>query len=307
MRRIVLAAVLAGVLAGSALTPSSQAASPDPAAAPGAIETPRSAFAEALRQATGAPARAGLGDQATVRLSDDLLLVPKEPAARVLNVSNLPVPKDFVALLIGSDGMDAPGMVTFVPSGFVDSDAVAAWTANDILYSLENTVEQQNPARIQQGLQPLEARRWVLAPTYNPAKHQLSWAALIIPQSAPRESGGEVTFHAIGFGREGYIHLSVVTSEQGASSVQRMTAAFLDGLNFGPGKAYSDVKSEDRRSPNGLEGAMGIISLAKARSSDSFWSSDRAIPVVGGAVAAIGALALVLNLYRQMRINSRRM
>ncbi len=303
MRRIVLAAVVAGILAGLVLTPSSQAASPDP----GAIETPRSAFAEALRQATGAPARAELADQATVRLSDDLLLVPKEPAARVLNVSNLPVPKGFVALLIGPDGMDAPGMVTFVPSGFVDSDAVAAWTADDILSSLRNTVEQQNPDRIQHGLQPLEARRWLLPPTYNPAKHQLSWAALIIPRSAPRESGGEVTFHAIGFGRNGYIHLSVVSSEQAASSAQRMIAAFLDGLNFRPGKAYSDVNSQDRRSPNGLEGAMGIISLAKAHPSDSFWSSDRAIPLVGGAVAAIGVLALFLNLHRQMRLNSRRM
>jgi uncharacterized membrane-anchored protein len=305
--RIVLAALVVSVLTGPLPTAPSLAASDATTVSPSVIETPERAFSAALRQATGAPARADLGDQATVRLSGDLLIIPKKPAERLLNISNLPVPDGFIALLVGSEGMDSPGIATFTPSGFVDSDAVAAWTAADILASLNTTVEQRNAARVQHNLQPLEARRWVFPPIYDPVKHQISWAALIIPKSAPRESDGEVTVHAIGFGRDGYLQLSVVTSEQGAGSAQQMAAAFLNGLNFLPGKAYADITDKDRRASDGIAGAMGIVSLAKARSTDNFWTSDSAIPVLGGAVAAIGALALALRIHRQMKINARRM
>lgn len=297
MFRIVLTFFLAGSLGTSAL-----AASP----ALGVDESPERVLSAAIRQAIGAPARADLGGQATVRLDGDLLIVPSEPATRLLTVSDRAVPDGFVALLVGSEGMAAAGTVTFVPAGFVDSDAAIAWTPDDMLASLRRSVEDRNPARIQQGLQPLDARRWVLPPSYDPERHQISWAAMIIPQSAQRGSDGEVTFHAIGFGREGYIELSVVTGEQAAESVKAMLASFLSGLNFNPGKAYLDAQPTDRRSSDGLAGAMGIGTLVKADTGTSLWSSDKVMPIAGGAVASIGLLALIFNIHRQMRRNSRR-
>ncbi len=295
--RIVLSAFLAGSLCVSAM-----AASP----ATGTGDSPQGAFSAALREAIGAPARADLEDQATLRLNGDSLLIPKEPAIRLLTASNRPIPKDFAALLVGSEGMESAGIVTIVRGGFVDSDAAIAWTADDLLASLKLSVEHQNPARIQHGLQPLEARRWLLPPSYDPERHQISWAAMIIPQSAPRESDGEVTFHAIGFGRDGYIHLAVTTSEQQAEPTRQMVASFLAGLNFQPGNAYTDVQSADRRSPEGLAGAMGIEAFVKARPKTDLWSSDKVLPIAGGLVAAIGAVALAFNIARQMRRNSRR-
>lgn len=271
-----------------------------------ALETPDMAFSAALRQAIGAPARADLGDQATERLDEDLLIVPKVPAARLLAAANRKVPADFVALLMGPDGMETPGIIRFVPAGFVDADAALAWSADDFMASLKDTVEHRNPDRVARNLEERSARRWIAPPKYDPETHQISWSALILPKSAPRESDGEITFHAIAFGREGYITLTMVTGVQKADEVGHMVDVFLAGLNFRPGKAYGDAQPGDRRAGGGLAAAMGLDSLHKAEATTSFWGSDTVVPVAGSIVAGIGALALMIYIQRQMRRASRR-
>ena len=292
MLRIVLAAVLSGMI-GSAATAA-------------ALETPEQVFAAALRQSIGGPARADLGDQATERLDEGFLIVPKEPGARLLAVSHLEVPADFIGLLLGSEGMQSPGILRFVPAGAIDADAALAWTADDFLASLQETVERGNPVRVQAGLEEREVRRWIAAPRYHSERHQIYWCALVLPKGAPRDLDGELTFHAVGFGRDGYVALTVLTSVQKASEIEHMAALFLAGLNFRPGKAYGDIQPTDRRAPGALAGAMEVAQLHKANSATNFWSSDSVIPVAGGVVAAIGALALVLHLQRAMRREARR-
>jgi uncharacterized membrane-anchored protein len=299
--RIVIATFFCGIVSAAAL-----AAAPDNGPAAASPETRDQIYTAALREAIGAPARADIDAQATVRLWEGVIFVPREPAAKVLKASDLPVPPDFKALLVGSDGMDTPGIIRFVPIGFVNSDAALAWTADDMLFSLKATVEHGNPDRVKQNLQPREARRWILPPHYNPESHQIVWAALIVPNSAPRESDGEVTFHAIGFGREGYIQLTVATSVQKARQIGQMADDFLAGLNFRPGKAYGDAQPADMRAPGGLAGAMGIDALRKAPSDDSLLASDNVIPFVGASVASIGGLSLFIYIRRHLRRRARR-
>ena len=147
MLRIVLAALWYGMAAAAFAAP------PDQGSAAAMPETPDQVFVSVLHQSIGAPARADIGDQATVRLQGDLTIVPREPASRFLTISDHPVPPDFQALLLGSDGMDAPGLIRFVPAGFIDSDAALAWTADDFLSSLKDTVERGNADRVKRGLE----------------------------------------------------------------------------------------------------------------------------------------------------------
>jgi uncharacterized membrane-anchored protein len=295
-----------GLGIGAAGMGAASAATPDKSSSGDLLETSDQIFASVLRQSTGAPARADIGDQATVRLSEDLVFVPQEPASKLLIVTNIPVPPDFKALLMCSEGIQAPGLIRFVPAGFVDSDAALAWTADDMLASLRDEVQRDNSDRVKINLQPREARRWISAPRYNPETHQLSWAALIVPTSAPRETDGEITFHAIGFGREGYVELTVATSMQKAEEIGHMVDGFLLGLNFRPGKAYGDALPTDRRAPGGLAKAMGIGSLHRAEAGGNLMSGDTMVPVAGGIVAAIGALSLLLYIRRHLRREARR-
>lgn len=289
---------------GSAAPPIASEA--DDAALPEILDTPDQVFTEALRESIGAPARADIGDQATVRLSESLLVVPRDQAVRLLTVTQRPVPPGFQGLLVGPEGMEAAGTIQFTPSGFIDSDAALGWAPEDFLASLNDTIARGNPERAEQDLPEREARRWVRPPRYDPETHQLSWAALILPKGAPRGSDGEFTYHAIGFGREGYVHLTIVTSMEKAEDIGRMADAFQLGLAFLPGKAYGDVVPADPRAPAGLAGAMEIDSLHKAVSDVSFWGTDTVVPAAEGIVATIGALSLVIYIRRHLRRQSRR-
>ncbi len=288
--------------------------------------TVRQAYAAALHQAIGGPGRVDLAGEATLRLEQNQLLVSTAPAARLLTVTNQVVPPDFIALLSGAAGTGAEGtgaegpgaegtgaegdgtvgMIRFVPAGFVSADEALAWSPDDILASLNDTLVHANAAHPPATVEPREARRWVLPPRYNPETHQLSWAALVVPRSAPPGSDGAVTFHAIGFGRDGYIALSVLASVQSADVAERFVTSFLNGLNFVAGKAYNDVQPSDRRSAAGLAGATGLDSLHKATLTTDFWASDTTMPLVGSLVAAIGALGLAIYVYRHMRRMRRR-
>lgn len=302
MPRFLLAIILCGMTGSVTMA----ATSSDEAAATGLLETPDQVYRSALLQAVGAPAKTDIGDRATLRLADGLAFIPRAPAIRLLAVRNQSVPSDFEGILVGPDGMDAQGTVRFVPAGFVDSDAALAWTDDDMLASLNDTLSRTNKDRTQQRLEEQEARRWVVPPHYNPETHQIAWSALIVPKSAPREADGEIRYHAIAFGRDGYVEIGIVTSLEKADDVGQIVTGFLAGLTFRPGHAYGDAVPSDRRAVGGLAAAMGIDSLHKAVSGDTFLSGDRVIPLAGGLVAAIGAISLFFYVHRYLRRRARR-
>jgi uncharacterized membrane-anchored protein len=300
IRRCLAVVVICLIAATAAAAPKGQGD------APAASEMPDQIFADAMRQSIGAPARADLGAQAAVRLENGLVLVPHDPAVRLLRVNNKDVPPDFLGLILTSKGMDALGYVRFIPAGYIDANAALEWTADDILDSLRDTVEHANAQRQKQGLPEREVRRWVRPPHYDADGHTLSWAALIIPKSAPRESDGEIIVYGLAFGREGYIQVSIPSSVEDADYTEQMVDSFLLGVSFKPGKTYADYQSGDKRAQSGLAGAMGIDMLHKAQDRSSFWSSDVLIPAVGALVATIGAFSLFFYVQRHLRRMARR-
>lgn len=289
--RITVLALLIGLIhAASAELP------PPPVATNTVYQTPAQALIEAMRHSIGAPAQAGLGDQATVRLDADLIIVPHDQATRLLKIWDIPVPPDLVALLLGPKGMDAPGIIRFIPAGFIDAAEVLRWTQEDLLASLGDTIEARNPERVTKELPELEVRDWVRPPHMDARTSQMSWAALILPKTADPDTDGEVTYYAVGFGRHGYIQVSMTASFQDASEIGQLLDTFLIGLTFHPGDAYGDVQPADRRSPRGVGGVLDIDQLHRVRNTVGFWSSDLVLPYVGGAVALVGVLSLLIYL-----------
>lgn len=297
---VLFLACITGAITGATAAPN------DKDKAPAAPEGYDQISSDAMRQSIGAPLRAELGSEAAVRLHENLVIVPHDPAVRLLTVQHKPIPPNFVAMVGGPQGVDSPGYIRFVPSGYVDADEILAWTPEDILDSLEDTVKRENQDRIKQGLQPIEARRWIRPPRYDPETHLLSWAALVIPESAPKESDGEIVFHGVAFGRDGYIEVTADASVEAADAVGGMVDTFLLGVAFNPGKTYADFQKGDKLAPKGVAGVMGIDSLHKARDHSTFLSSDILVAVVGGLVALVGALALFLYIQRYMRRLARR-
>lgn len=277
---------------------------PQPAA--GLQDDPDALYAQAMRESIGAPLSADLGTVATVRLAKDLLIVPAATGARLLRANGRSVPPDFVGLVMDATGLEMAATVRYVPAGFIDANDMLGWTAADVLDSLRDAVEHENAARQKQGLLPREARRWISPPRYDAEQHLLTWAALVIGKSAPRESDGEIVDNGIAFGRDGYIQIAIPTSVEKAAEAGRLIDTFLRGVRFRPGHTYQDHQSGDRLAPGGLAGAMGIDRLHKAVSHRSIWSSDELVPLVGAGVALVGAVSLLIYVQRFLRRRSRR-
>jgi uncharacterized membrane-anchored protein len=300
-------AAFAALLLGVLLCTAAPAQPPPPAGrASGVYQTPDQAFTEAMRNSIGAPALAELGDRATVRLSGDQIIVPHDQAVRLLTIWRMTVPPDFVALLMGPNGMSSPGIIRFVPIGFTDLSEAAQWTSEDYLSSLKDTIDKRNADRLRENLPKLEVRGWIRAPRIDADNKRISWAALILPADAPIVSDGEITFNAASFGRHGYISVSMVSSVQEAGQTGAMIDAFLNGLAFRPGEGFGDVRPADARSPAGLAGTLGVESLHKAPSTVILWLSKFMLPVAGGLVALIGAVSLVLHVRRTLREEANR-
>jgi uncharacterized membrane-anchored protein len=304
IRRCLAVLVCCTIAIATSVAPAASAAPKAQDSAPGLLDTPDEIFADAMRQSIGGPFRADLGPEATVRIDAGQLIVPRDPALRLLKVSNKDFPPDLLALLMGSKGLELPGYIRFIPAGYVDADTALGWTADDILDSLRDTVEHNNVERAQKGLPEREVRRWIRPPHYNAEAHTLTWAALIIPKSAPRESDGEIVLHGLMFGRDGYLQVTVSASEEQAQEVGNMLESFLRGVTFRPGKTYIEYQDGDPRSPTGLAGAMGIDTLHRVRDQSRF--SDVLVPIVGALVAVIGAVSLFFYVQRHLRRLARR-
>ncbi len=285
-------------LAAYGQEPSQSTATP-----PGAADA---AYVDIVHEAVGAPARVDIGEEATLRLSQDMFFIPQGPAERLMTRLNRAIPPDLEGLLLDPDGMDMPGVIRFVRAGFIDADAMLAFTPDDVLASLQDAVARGNKQLAQQGLPSLQARGWVKPPHYDPDTHQLGWAALIVPASATGNSDGEVVYNAIVFGADGYVQLSVAASMERAGEVENITHGFLAGVSFKRGDDYTDGVAAAPGVENGLAKAMGLDSLHKAPVKLSSYFADDMIPVAGAIVAAIGALSLCIYVLRHMRREARR-
>jgi uncharacterized membrane-anchored protein len=321
VRRTVIAAFLSSGLTAAAMADppvipppvipptSSPFSAAEPQADEGAATaetTVNEVLAAVMRQASGVPARVALGERASLRLSEELYFLPVQSARKLMLMTGGQIPPDTLGLLLGPEGLEMAGPVRFIPAGFIDPGTIQAWTDEDILASLRDSVLQGNVERVRNGQTPLEARAWIQPPQYDPQTHHLAWAALIVAQNAPKNSDGEVLYNAIAFGREGYIQLSMAAGVQKAETLKRLTAAFLGGLTFAPGQGYPEAAPKDAQPANGLAKAMGMDSLHKAPIFRNFWGSDVIIPVSGSVIAAIAVLTLVVFRIRYTRKEARR-
>lgn len=252
-----------------------------------------------------APARVELGDQAVVRLTEPMyLLTDLDTSLKVLKLQQIPVPEHLLGVVHAAMQTDshAWGTVEWVPSGSIDADDMQAWSASDMLASLQDTVarrNKENPGR------PLEVRGWVQAPNYDPATHQVTWAALIIPQDSPKDSSGVVTYNGVAFGRDGYIRISLVSTVERARVAEAVITDFLHGITFNPGKGY-DVLAPKAREGNALARVMRMDDIHRAPIKLPSVFADKLVPLVGGGIALVAALALAIYGLRYRRREARR-
>jgi uncharacterized membrane-anchored protein len=255
--------------------------------------------------AIGSPAKVLLRDQATLRLTPHLAFVPVADAGRIIRAYDIAQPDNVVGIIYSTESFDWVAILRFISGGYVDPDGVNAWTQDDLISSIGDTVAAEDAVRLPDGRLPREARGWIIPPDYDAQAHQLRWSALVVPKTTMAETAGTVVYNVVMPGREGYFHLEVRTPFTRVQDQARDVAVLLTGFHFLEGKDFDDIRpGTDRPMARGLETMLGVSELRRTSAPAQGGKNDLMMAEMAGGSLMTGALLLLI--YRLLVVHRRR-
>lgn len=138
-------------------------------------------------------------------------------------------------------------------SGHVKDDDKDDLDADALLKSFKESDVAENAERAKMGLPALNTVGWLVPPYYNENTHNLEWALLL-------ESEGQkvVNFNIRLLGREGIMHVTVVTGADEFDKIKDKVPAVLSGFSFNPGRTYAEYQEGDKLADYGLMALLGV-------------------------------------------------
>jgi len=185
------------------------------------------------------PLEAKLGDQATLKLSEDYIFLGPQETQRILkDMGNFPSGTE-LGLVAGGKSDDRWFVVIrFDDAGYVPDDDAANWDADEMLASIKEGTEAANEKRREMGIDPLTVRGWEEKPHYDQATNKVVWAI-----SADDRQGTTVNYHTLALGRHGYMSMNLVANLDQLTALKPHAGVLLSNLNFVQGKRYVDFNS----------------------------------------------------------------
>ncbi|MEQ1794365.1 MAG: DUF2167 domain-containing protein [Nitrospira sp.] len=185
------------------------------------------------------PLDAKLGEQATLKLTEDYVFLGPQETQRILkDMGNFPSGEELGLVAGGSGDEDWFMVIRFIDAGYVPDDDAANWNAEEMLASLKEGTEASNAKRREMGIDTLTVRGWEEKPHYDKASNKVVWAI-----SADGSHGTSVNYNTLALGRHGYMSMNLVSGLEQLSGLKPHTAALLANLNFVEGKRYADFNS----------------------------------------------------------------
>lgn len=185
------------------------------------------------------PLEAKLGDQATLKLSDEYRFLSPQETQRILkDMGNFPSGQELGLVAASKRESHWFVIIRFEDAGFVPDDDAANWDAEEMLASIKEGTEEANTKRQEMGFPPLTVRGWEEKPHYDKANNKVVWAI-----SADDRDGTSVNYNTLALGRHGYISMNLVADLNDLPALKPHAATLLSNLNFVTGKRYADFDS----------------------------------------------------------------
>lgn len=185
------------------------------------------------------PLEAKLGDQATLKLSEDYIYLGPQETQRILkDMGNFPSGTELGLVAAGKGDDRWFVVIRFDDSGFVPDDDAANWNADEMLASIKEGTEAANEKRREMGIDPLLVRGWEEQPHYDKATNKVVWAI-----SADDRQGTTVNYNTLALGRHGYMSMNLVADLKQLPVLKPHAETLLSNLNFVTGKRYVDFNS----------------------------------------------------------------
>lgn len=205
----------------------------------GSVEAQDQAKSEHKYAWQAGPFEAKLGNQATLKLSEEYIFLGPQETQRILkDMGNFPSGQE-LGLVAGSKHDSKWFMVIrFEEAGFVPDDDAANWNADEMLASIKEGTEEANTKRRELGIDPLTVRGWEEKPHYDKSNNKVVWAI-----SADDRHGTTVNYNTLALGRHGYMSMNLVADLNQLPDLKPHAATLLSNLNFVTGKRYADFDS----------------------------------------------------------------
>ncbi len=174
-------------------------------------------------------------------------------------------------------------------TGHIKDDEKSDLDADAIMQSFKEGDKASNDERKNMGLPALNTVGWLVPPYYNDKTHNLEWALLL-------ESEGQqnVNYNVRLLGREGTMHVTVVTGTEEFEDVRAKIPALLEGFAFNPGRTYAEYKEGDKLADYGLMALLGVGAVGVAA---TVFGKFGKVIFAGIAVALGGVVAFIRKLF----------
>ncbi len=217
-----------------------------------------------LRQGTIGPASIPVRDQAMLDLPDGFAFIPHDPGKKAMEELGNHVDANFLGLVVPSKPASWFMLVEYMPAGYIKDDDAQTWDADQLLSDIKTTTEEANKQRMAQKIPALDIVGWVEKPHYDEFTHRLIWSIAAHDEGVADTADDVINYRTLMLGREGYIALTMVTSQSLIDSQRPIATLLLSKLNFVPGKRYDDFNvSTDHVAEYGLAALIAGVAAKK--------------------------------------------
>ena len=237
--------------------------------AQGALD-PNAAEREAASKAVNAtqiigPADIKLRDQAVLKLPKGYIWIPEPAASQLMkSMGNHPDDRELGLIFPQSNDQNWLIVAEYEPAGYIKDDDAKNWNVDDLLKSIQEGTQASNEDRKERGFAELEVLGWVEKPTYQAADHRLVWSIAARHKGDTSGDSQSINYNTYALGREGYITMDLVTSQQAIGADKAHAQTMLSALSFNESKRYGDFnESTDKVAAYGLAALVGGVALKK--------------------------------------------
>jgi len=241
------------------------------------------------------PATLPIGNEATVRIPKGARYLGPEGTSKFLQLNgNPPADHDYT---IAPDGLSWFAILEFDAAGYVsDKEKV---DPDALFKQLRSNEDEQNKERTAMGQSGLHLDRWVVAPHYDAASHNLEWGTVMHTDSGEQL----VNYTSRILGRDGVTKAILVSDPTNLSADLTQYRNALSGFAYLPDKKYEDHRAGDKAAAYGLGALVAGGAAAAVVKSGLFAGIFAAILKFGVAfykLIAVGALAAFAAFRRQI-------
>ncbi|OGX89367.1 DUF2167 domain-containing protein [Hymenobacter coccineus] len=130
--------------------------------------------------------------------------------------------------------------INYNPMGYVKDDDAGYIDADELLETLQQDAEEDNPARIKAGYQPVHVYGWGAAPYYDPQQHALHWAKLLRFGSGLDQT---LNYNVRVLGRKGVLVFNAIAGPEQLAAVRASIPGLLANVQFTKGQQYTDYSA----------------------------------------------------------------